>query len=117
MEHTPHLYAYETIETTSDIAAKVQPIMANRLDQVALVTIALRFDSEGKTSNGHPVHTDANASVLHFLNSLRPLVRKTDVVFLLGSTFYFLLLGAYLQCGKLGQTCLLYALLLRILCT
>jgi len=114
MEHTPHLYAYETIETTRDIAAKVQSMMANRVDQVALVTLALCFDIEGKTSSGHPLHTNASASTLHFLNNLRPLVRKTDVVFLLSSTCYFLLLGANLQGGQIVQTRLWDALLWRI---
>ena len=48
------------------------------------------------------------------LNSLRTLVRKTDVVFLHHNRFYFLLLGANVQGGQIVQSRLWDALLWRI---
>src|SRR5712691_7244091 len=112
MEHTPELYVYKTIKTTDDIVAMVEHITANRVDQVALVTITLGFETEGKTSNGRLVYTDS--TVTYLLNSLRLLVRKTDVVFLLSHTYYFLLLAANLQGGQIVQSRLWDALLWRI---
>jgi len=112
MEHTQELYVYKTIKTTDDIVAMVEHITATRVDQVALVTITLGFETEGKTSNGRLVYTDSTATYL--LNSLRLLVRKTDVVFLLSHTYYFLLLAANLQGGQIVQSRLWDALLWRI---
>jgi Type II secretion system (T2SS), protein E, N-terminal domain len=113
-EHTTHLYAYETIETIESIAARVQSITTTCGDQLALVSIMLGFESEGKSSGDRPLFTDANASTIYLLDSLRPLVRKTDVVFLLGYTCYFLLPGANLQGGQIVQSRLWDALLWRI---
>ena len=50
----------------------------------------------------------------YFLDSLRPLVRKTDVVFLLDTSLHFLLPGANLQGGGIVQSRLWDALLWRI---
>lgn len=111
-EHTTHLYACETIETTDDIAARVQQISAIPVHQLALVTILLGFEPEGRA--GSPTFIDANKSSIYLLNSLRPQVRKTDVVFLLGYTWYFLLLGANLQGAQIVQSRLWDALLWRI---
>ena len=113
-EHTTNAYTYKTIETTGAVAAMIEHITATCADQVALVTITLRFETEGKTSSGRVIHIDPGASVIHLLNSLRPLVRKTDVVFLLGHTYYFLLLAANLQGGQIVQSRLWDALLWRI---
>ncbi|MBV9228183.1 MAG: hypothetical protein JOZ18_02630 [Chloroflexi bacterium] len=113
-EHTTDMYAYETIETTDDIAARVQQITAPGGNQVALVTIMLDFETEGKTGDDGPLFTDAKTSTIILLNRLRPLVRKTDVVFLLGYTLYFLLPGANLQGGQIVQSRLWDALLWRI---
>lgn len=114
MEHTSELYVYKTTKTTDDIVAMVEHVTATCVDQVSLVTITLGFETERKTSNGGLVCTDSGASVTHLLNSLRLLVRKTDVVFLLSQTYYFLLLGANLQGGQIVQTRLWDALLWRI---
>src|SRR5437763_4736253 len=114
MEHTPELYVYKTIKTPNDIVAMVEHITATCEAQVALVTITLGFETEGKTSNGRLVYTDSGATITYFLNSLRLLVRKTDVVFLLSHTYYFLLPAANLQGGQIVQGRLWDALLWRI---
>ena len=114
MEHTTPMYAYETIETTDTIVAAMQHIIATRVEQVALVTITLFFGTDAKTSANHPTFTGSLASAHHLLNSLRPLVRRTDVVFLLDNTFHFLLPGANIQGGQIVQSRLWDALLWRI---
>jgi|GEM_PF-939176 len=50
----------------------------------------------------------------YFLDILRPLVRKTDRVFLLENTIYFLLPGANLQGGQIVQSRLWEALLWHV---
>jgi hypothetical protein len=114
IERTPSMYAYETIETPDTIAATMQHLCATRVDQVALVTIALFFESDAKTSSNHAKYIDPLASTHYFLNSLRPLVRRTDAVFLFGNTLHFLLPGANLQGGEIVQSRLWEALLWRI---
>src|SRR5579859_2727973 len=114
VEHTTDVYAYETIETIESIGARVHSITTSGRDQLALVTIMLGFESEGKTGGDRPLFTGANASTIYLLDSLRPLVRKTDVVFLLDHTCYFLLPGANLQGGQIVQSRLWDALLWRI---
>ena len=97
-EATPHLmpefttanqYTYEVVSNVHDMAQSIQHITATRTEQVALVAITLSFDY---TARVYPSRCDANQSARYFLSNLRTLVRKTDVVFLLGHTFYFLLL-------------------------
>ncbi len=113
-EHSMQQYMFETIETTYDLVAMAQHLTTTRVEQVALVAITLYFDTDEKTAGSRPVYADATASTLYLLNSLRTLVRKTDVVFLNGSTLYFLLLGANLQGGQIVEGRLWDALLWRI---
>lgn len=113
-EHTMQQYMYETIETTHDLVAMAQHLTTARVEQVALVAITLYFDTDEKTSGGRPLYADATTSTLYLLNSLRTLVRKTDVVFLHKNTLYFLLLGANLQGGQIVKSRLWDALLWRI---
>ena len=77
-----------------------------------MVTIMLRFEYEGKGSVSRPAQIEQ--STTYFLHSLRPLVRKTDAVFLLSHTLHFLLLGANMQGGQIVQERLWDALLWRI---
>src|SRR5690348_13747719 len=101
MEHNSELYVFKTINTPDNIVAVVEHITTTCEDQVALVTITLDFEPERKISNGRLEVADSGATVTYLLNSLRPLVRKTDVVFLLSHTYYFLLLAANLQGGQI----------------
>ncbi|GAC1613628.1 MAG: hypothetical protein NVS4B7_05190 [Ktedonobacteraceae bacterium] len=111
IEHTAHQCAYETMETTDAIAEAMGNLTTNYT--VALVTIVLDFEAQGKIGHGR-FATDAHTSISYLLNNLRPLVRKTDAVFLLNATLHFLLLGANLQGGQIVQTRLWDALLWRI---
>lgn len=105
-------YSYEAITTTQTIAALTRLLTTTRTQQVALVTIRLRFEAEGKGTPSYKAQADRSAHDL--LQSLRPLVRKTDIVFLLDHQFHFLLLGATIQGGALVQNRLWEALLWRI---
>lgn len=106
MGETASAYVYENIETADTIAARIEHVTAAGINQFALVTIAFFFSVDSKTSSSHP-----HASMTYFLDSLRSLVRKTDVVFLLDTTLHFLLLGANLQGGEIVQNRLWDALL------
>ncbi|TMC22263.1 MAG: hypothetical protein E6J34_06935 [Chloroflexi bacterium] len=119
-EATPHLmpeyttanqYTYEVVSNVHDMAQSIQHITATRTEQVALVAITLSFDY---TARVYPSRCDANQSARYFLSNLRTLVRKTDVVFLLGHTFYFVLIGAKLPGASLVQERLWEALLWRV---
>lgn len=95
----------EHADTLEAIVARMSALQA----QVALVTITLRFEQDGKTHTGRAALADQSA--LHYLENLRPLVRKTDSVFLLRHIFYFLLLGADLSGAAIVQERLWEALL------
>jgi len=121
MEHASTPYRYETIERTSSIAAMMQHIPAQ---ESALVSIALYFESGEKDSSY--ALSQAHASSVYLMNNLRPLVRKTDAVFLLVDsrylseasdttpTLYFLLFGANIQGGQIVQSRLWEALLWQV---
>ena len=114
MEPALSMYAYETIKTIDTIAARTQHIVATRVNQLALVTIALFFEKDIKTNSNNPLYSDPSACTRFLMNSLRPLVRKTDAVFLFGNTLHFLLPGANLQGGQIVQSRLWDALLWSI---
>lgn len=111
-EHMGHEYTYETIETTSSIAEKVEDITSSGVEQVALVTIALYFAQSVRVHSGRLVQSEQ--STISLLTSIRPFVRKTDEVFILDNTMYFVLLGANEQGGEIVQSRLWEALLWRI---
>lgn len=133
MDHTSSPYTFETIEGTTSIAAMVQQITETHTQEIALVSIALYFENGEKDSSYSLAQ--AHASTVYLLNNLRPLVRKTDAVFLLADsrylsgireasdfprfspttpTLYFLLFGANIQGGQIVQSRLWEALLWRI---
>src|SRR5437763_11767377 len=103
--------AYEVVESVQSITDAMQLIITT-CAQFALVTITLHFEHEGKITPAR--FLQVAHSTTYFLESLRPLVRKTDAVFLFGHTFYFLLLGANEVGGSIVQTRLWEALLWRI---
>src|SRR5947209_12067646 len=86
MDHTSSLYTYETIESTTPIAAMVQQITSAHSQEIALVSIALYFEN-GEKDSLYPL-AQAHSSTVYLLNNLRPLVRKTDAVFLLSDSRY-----------------------------
>jgi Type II secretion system (T2SS), protein E, N-terminal domain len=105
---------YETATSIGDMATMAQYITLKYTPQIALVSIALYFEAEVKNATGRPVYADQDTSTLCVLQSLRPLVRRTDVVYLLGHTLHFLLLGSYIQGGEIVQNRLWDALLWRL---
>ena len=130
MDQTSMLYTYETIERTTPIAAMVQQVNETHIQEIALVSIALYFEN-GEKDSTYPL-MQAHASAVYLLNNLRPLVRKSDAVFLLTDsrylseapdvsrfsyttpTLYFLLFGANIQGGQIVESRLWEALLWRV---
>jgi hypothetical protein len=104
-----HIKPAGYIEVAETIEAIVERMRTIHSSQVALVTIVLGFEPEGK-AHGSRLGL-ANRSALHYLENLRTLVRKTDSVFLLRHTFYFVLRGADLQGSEVVQERLWDALL------
>ncbi len=149
---------YEIVEAIDPIAAAADEIMSTYVEQLALVAITLRFDSEMSGDSHSVVKTNSSVSrkvsrrltkefptptdaphpagainrapteevasftelltgeqvTRYLLENLRSLVRKTDRVFLLEDTIYFLLPGANLQGGQIVQSRLWEALLWHV---
>lgn len=110
--HTTDEYVFATIESTSPILATIADITAMGIAQLAMVTITLCFEQGGKTSAAR--HEASEQTTITLLTALRKMVRRTDSVFLLGNTMYFLLPGSNLQGGQIVQSRLWDALLWRI---
>lgn len=110
--HTTDEYVFATIESTSPILATITDITAMGIAQLAMVTITLCFEQGGKISAAR--HEASEQTTITLLTALRKMVRRTDSVFLLGNTMYFLLLGSNLQGGQIVQSRLWDALLWRI---
>ena len=106
-EATSTHYTYEIIETMQPVQAAFEEILASGVDQVALVTIKLYYEQ-----NARLAHTTQSSTYL--LSILRPLVRKTDCVFLQDDTLYFVLRGSNQQGGSIVETRLWEALLWRV---
>ena len=108
-EHSNHEYSYETTGTIQTIVSAIQDTATTRVQQCALVTITLQFAlKHEKTARCLYLTTQ---STQYYLNELRHLVRKTDKVYLLDSTFYFVLLGANGEGGRIVESRLWDALL------
>ena len=106
-ESTCVRYIYEIIDTLEPVQAAFEEILASGVDQVALVIIKLYYEQETRLA-----HTKQSSAYL--LSILRTLVRKTDRVFLLGNTLYFVLCGSNQQGGSIVETRLWEALLWRV---
>ncbi len=106
-EHTSHEYCYETTSTLQTIVSAIQDATRGHEQQCALVTITLQFALENEKRR---LHLTAPSSH-YYLNELRHLVRKTDKVYLLDSTFYFVLPGANREGGRIVESRLWDALL------
>jgi len=103
---------YETANTIQCVEAAIRDNVTERITQVALVTVTLQFTSEdGKVPFSHDMLAQ---SIYYYFDGLRCLVRKTDVVYILNSTFYFLLLNANSEGSRIVQTRLWDALLWRV---
>lgn len=105
-------YGFAIVETTSPVVATIRDITAMGISQLAMVIITLRFEQGAKTRTAWQEPEEQTTITL--LTALRKMVRRTDSVFLLDNTMFFLLLGANLQGGQIVQTRLWDALLWRI---
>ncbi len=106
-EATSTRYTYEIIDTLEPVQAAFEEILASGVDQVALVIIKLYYEQEARLA--HMTQSSA-----YFLSILCSMVRKTDCVFLLGNTLYFVLRGSNQQGGSIVETRLWEALLWRV---
>ena len=106
-EATSTRYTYEIIDTMQPVQTAIEEILASGVDQVALVIIKLYYEQEARSA-----HTTQSSAYL--LSILRPMVRKTDCVFLLGNALHFVLRGSNQQGGSIVETRLWEALLWRV---
>jgi hypothetical protein len=110
---------YTTVQTMKELIARLQHLITTRSTQFALVTVVLYFSHlanrrTNSTGDTQELVNRADESLLYFLGSLRPLVRKTDQVFLLNHTMYFALPDADLYGGEIVQNRLWEALMWRV---
>lgn len=106
-EATSTRYTYASIDTLQPVQSAFAEILATGIDQVALVTIKLFYAQEARLEQ-------TIQSSAYLLSILRPMVRKTDCVFLQENTCYFVLRSANQQGGSIVETRLWEALLWRV---
>lgn len=107
---------YEYIESTTAIVEMMHALTTIGIEQMSLVTITLQFNLSERTQQP-ALKQQIEQSTIHFLEYLRSLVRKTDIVFIRlaqPTTFYFLLIDATLEGAEIVQTRLWDALLWRM---
>lgn len=109
---TANTYTYKVVHATQEITATMLRVIELHLEKFALVTITMHFGCKGKASGSRL--TIANRSTHYFLENVRPLVRKTDLVFLLDHSYYFVLQGANEEGGRIVQERLWEALLWHV---
>ena len=108
-KYSTHLSDYETTRTLQTVASAIQNSTTTYIQHCALVTITLQFALEQEKTPYHLRLT--KQSIQYYLHELRHLVRKTDKVYLLDTTFYFVLPGANSEGGKIVESRLWEALL------
>jgi hypothetical protein len=106
-EATSARYTCENIDTLQPVQAAFEEILASGVDRVALVIIKLYYEQDARLAH-------ATQSSAYLLSILRPMVRKTDCVFLHDNTLYFVLRGSNQQGGSIVETRLWEALLWRV---
>lgn len=100
-------YTYDIIETLAPVQAAFEEILATGVEQIGLLIIKLYYEQDARVSQ-------TTQSSAYLLSNLRPLVRKTDRVFLLGNILYFVLRASNQQGASIVQTRLWEALLWRV---
>jgi len=112
-EDLPQVATWTVVETQATLLEAIQHVVHS--SKIALVMISLLYSRDEKarqTQNLQKVRNDQ--STLYLLQNIRPLVRKTDHVFLHQHTLYFALLDANLQGGAIVEERLWEALLWRV---
>ena len=103
---------HSKIQTIQDIVSIAEQVLSTGIEQIAFVTVHLSYE-RNDAIDAHQKEL-ADEATQYLLNDLRLLVRKTDSVFYLGHSLYFLLHGANKQGGKIVQDRLWEALLWRV---
>jgi type II secretion system (T2SS) protein E len=110
--------AYSSVRTVQEVVEVMRAVIEMRAERCALVAMTVHFAPEKRrrrfyaTSRQHEVSVER--SLHYFLESIRPLVRCTDLVLLLHNTYYFILPGANRQGGRIVLERLWDALLWRV---
>lgn len=109
------VYVYSHIQSEAEVVARLQDLIVETTKRVALVTIDLRFEQEGRDASRLALFEERMEQSTHYLlDALRVLVRRTDIVYVLGSTCYFLLLGSNIEGASIVCNRLWDALLWRV---
>ena len=104
-------YTFTRVETQAEITGEIARLHAAGCAQLALVTIHLFYrPARGALS----AEERARRGSVYLLQNIRPLVRRTDQVFLRRHACYFVLLGANLQGAEIVEERLWEALLWRV---
>jgi len=103
---------HSKIQTIQDIVSIAEQVLSTGIEQIAFVTVHLSYE-RNDAIDAHQKEL-ADEATQYLLNDLRLLVRKTDSVFYLGHSLYFLLHSANKQGGKIVQDRLWEALLWRV---
>ncbi|HET8844434.1 MAG TPA: hypothetical protein VFN35_23400 [Ktedonobacteraceae bacterium] len=112
-EELPQVATWTVVEAQAALSEAIQ-LLARRT-RLALVSIQLDYGKEEKAGLTRTLYNArADRSVAYLLQNIRPLVRKTDHVFLYQHSMYFALLDATLQGGAIVEERLWEALLWRV---
>jgi hypothetical protein len=84
---------YKTSSPVEDLVCLLQQISTHS-KQLSVVTITFQFNAPEHLSTNYDLSYKISQSIHYFLEQLRPLVRKTDLIRQLGQTSYFILKGA-----------------------
>jgi hypothetical protein len=104
-----HSHTQTNNENIQLIEASINHLIANGIDQIALVVITLHFNSVQKAQVTH-----IQQSASYYQEHLRRLVRKTDHIIRIKNTMYFLLPKTHLSGATLVQNRLWDAMLWHI---
>lgn len=107
-----NVQSYQPISSTAVIADMMQALTNIGVAYLSLICITLEFGLDGRKQPGQ--RQQIEQSTMHFLEHLRSLVRKTDIVFMQQTTCYFLLPNCALEGAEIVQARLWDALLWHI---
>lgn len=107
-------YTFTAVETQAEIIEAIDLLYEAGCARIGLVTIQLGYKSEENGATSVLASERAKQGSAYLLGNIRPLVRRTDRVFLYQQSCYFLLLDANLQGAEIVEERLWEALLWRV---
>lgn len=111
----PQGYFFTHVETETAITEAIQQAYDASYTEIALVAIHLRYKAAEKSGPVKNYASElAEQGTAYLLQNLRPLVRKTDCVFLHERSMYFVLCAANLQGAEIVEERLWEALLWHV---